>query len=316
MERPRIVVSLGDVNGIGPEILLKFHHRRRDLPLLCAGDRTALLFWSQALNIPYDFEMLDLNIGYHPEPGKISAIAGEAAARAVEVAYREARHRKIPLVTLPLSKEAAALSRPRFTGHTEILAMLDGKSPDDVAMVLGGSTMMVLPLTRHIPLAAVPTALTVDLVVRQVTLVHQWFVQTKRRAPRIWLAGLNPHAGEGGLLGIEDTAVLVPAVIALQKSGIAIEGPFPADTMFAQGRRAGVDLFVGCYHDQVLGPLKMLHFDDGVNMTLGLSIVRTSPDHGTAFAIAGKGIASETSFSAAVEWALESVVSEEPVTRP
>ncbi len=305
MSDPRLVVSLGDVNGIGPEILLRFHKARPDLPLLCVGDRTALLYWSREIGIPFDFAVADLNVRYHPEPGKVSSIAGEAAAQAVEVAYREAKQRGVPLVTLPLAKEAVSLARPGFTGHTELLARLDGKRSDEVAMVLGSSRLMVLPLTRHIPLAAVPAALSTDLVVRQVALVHEWFRRWKRRSPKIWLAGLNPHAGEGGTIGAEEVSVLVPAVTLLRRKGIAIEGPLAADTLFAQGLAAGVDLFVGCYHDQVLAPFKMFAFHEGINVTVGLSVVRTSPDHGTAFDIAGKGIAAERSLAAAAAWALE-----------
>ncbi len=305
MSDPRFIVSLGDVNGIGPEVLLKFHKARPDLPLLCVGDSTALLYWSRELGIPYDFDLIDLTIRYHPEPGKCSSIAGEAAALAVEAAYREAKKRGLPLVTLPLSKHAVAMSRGNFTGHTELLAELDGKKPDEVAMVLGGPQMKVLTLTRHIPITAVASALTIDLVVRQVTLAHEWFARWQGRSPKIWLAGLNPHAGESGSIGTEEAAVLIPAGTLLKQRGIAIEGPLPADTMFATGRAAGVDIFVGCYHDQVLGPLKLLHFDEGVNATLGLSIVRTSPDHGTAFDIAGTGRASGKSFAEAVRWAVE-----------
>ena len=305
MNDPRLIVSLGDVNGIGPEVLLKFHKARPDLPFLCVGDLTALLYWSRELSLPYDFEIIDLNIRYHPEPGKCSSVAGEAAARAVEIAYHEAKRRTLPLVTLPLAKHAVGLSRGDFTGHTELLAALDGKKPDAVAMVLGGPQMNVLTLTRHIPITAVPAALTVDLVVRQVTLAHDWFSRWQKRPPKIWLAGLNPHAGESGSIGTEEIAVLTPALFALRQRGIVVEGPFPADTMFATGRAAGVDIYVGCYHDQVLGPLKLLHFDEGVNATLGLSIVRTSPDHGTAFPIAGKNSASEKSFAEAVRWAVE-----------
>ncbi len=305
MSEPRFVVSLGDVNGVGPEILLKFHKAHPDMPLLCVGDRTALLYWSRELGVPLNFETVDLNMRYHPEPGKVSAVAGEAAAQAVEVAYEEAKRRGIPLVTLPIAKEAVSLSRPGFTGHTELLARLDGKCSDEVAMVLGGARMMVLPLTRHIPLAAVPTALSTDLIVRQVTLVHEWFRRWKKRPPKVWLAGLNPHAGEGGTIGTEEISILVPAIALLRQKRIAIEGPFPADTLFAQGLAAGVDLFVGCYHDQVLAPFKMFAFHEGINTTVGLSVVRTSPDHGTAFDIAGKGIATEKSFAVAVQWALD-----------
>lgn len=307
MSEPRFIVSLGDVNGVGPEILLRFHKAHPERPLLCVGDRTALLYWSRETGIPCEFTVVDLNIRYHPEPGKISSVAGEAAAQAVEIAYEEAKRRGIPLVTLPLAKEAVSLSRPGFTGHTELLARLDGKRSDEVAMVLGGTRMMVLPLTRHIPLAAVPSALSIDLVVRQVTLVYEWLHRWKKRPPKVWMAGLNPHAGEGGTIGTEEIAILVPAIALLRQKRITVEGPFPADTFFAQGLAAGVDLFVGCYHDQVLAPFKMFAFHEGINVTVGLSIVRTSPDHGTAFDIAGKGLASEKSFTTAVQWALEMV---------
>ncbi|HNT27985.1 MAG TPA: 4-hydroxythreonine-4-phosphate dehydrogenase PdxA [bacterium] len=304
MSDPRIIITLGDVNGIGPEILLKFHKMRPDLPILCVGDRTALLYWSRELGLPFHFEVIDLNVRYHPEPRTVSAVAGAAAAQAVERGYEEAKNRGLPLVTLPLSKEAVALSRSGFTGHTELLATLDGKTPDEVVMFLTGPRLSVVPLTRHIPLSAVSQALTVERVVRQVTVARAWFGERHGRAPKIWLAGLNPHAGEGGRIGVEEVSTLVPALIELRRNGIDIEGPLPADTMFATGPAAGVDLFFGCYHDQVLAPFKLLHFDEGINATLGLSVLRASPDHGTAFPIAGKSVASEKSFAAAVDWAL------------
>lgn len=304
MSDPRIIVTLGDVNGIGPEILLKFHKARPDLSMLCVGDRTALLYWSRELGIPFQFELTDINVRYLPEPGTVSAVAGAAAAQAVERGYEESKRRGLPLVTLPLSKEAVALSRPGFTGHTELLAALDGRNADEVVMLLTGPRLSVVPLTRHIPLAAVPQALTVERVVRQVTVTHAWFSERYGRAPKMWLAGLNPHAGEGGRIGAEEISMLIPALTQLRLSGIDIAGPLPADTMFATGPAAAVDLFFGCYHDQVLAPFKLLHFDEGVNATLGLSILRASPDHGTAFPIAGKGTASEKSFAAAIDWAL------------
>lgn len=304
MSDPRLIITLGDVNGIGPEILLKFHKARPDLPLLCVGDRTALLYWSRELGIPFQFELMDINIRYLPEPGTVSAVAGATAAMAVEQGYEEAKRRGLPLVTLPLSKEAVALSRPGFTGHTELLAALDGRNADEVVMLLTGPRLSVVPLTRHLPLASVPQSLTAERVVRQVTIAHAWFSERHGRAPKMWLAGLNPHAGEGGRIGAEEISTLVPALTQLRLSGIDIAGPLPADTMFATGPAAGVDIFFGCYHDQVLAPFKLLHFDEGVNATLGLSILRASPDHGTAFPIAGKGTASEKSFAETIRWAL------------
>ena len=193
-----------------------------------------------------------------------------------------------------------------FPGHTEFLADLADR--DKVVMMLVSEHMKVVPATIHIPLSEVPKALTADgleetIRIADAALRSDFGIQ----APRIAVAGLNPHAGEGGLLGEEDAALIAPVVAKLNAEGLEITGPLPADTMFHAKAREGYDVAIAMYHDQALIPIKTLDFDRGVNVTLGLPFPRTSPDHGTAFDIAGKGIANPTSMIAALRLAWDMV---------
>ncbi len=299
----RYVVSMGDPNGIGPEIVLKFHQAKPEEKFILCGSKEVIDYWSDFYGIPYDFEMVDCG-SCTVHPGEERADSGAVAYKSIEKAYSVAKEENIPLVTLPVSKKSIALTYPGFTGHTEMLALLDGKDPkDDIVMLLGGDRMKVVTLTRHIPLSDVSAALTKDTIVKQVSIVEKWYRSWKGKRPSIWIAGLNPHAGEGGEMGDEEEKTISPAIDLLKEKGIETEGPFPADTMFVMGLRGNVDLMFSCYHDQGLGPLKLVHFEDGVNVTIGLSIVRTSVDHGTAFRLAGKGAALTGSFEKAVDWA-------------
>jgi 4-hydroxythreonine-4-phosphate dehydrogenase len=206
------------------------------------------------------------------------------------------------VVTNPIHKATLYAAGFGFPGHTEFLAELaDGSRP---VMMLAGPSLRVVPLTVHMALAEVPRRLDRATIVEQARIV----VLALRRdfgiaAPRLAAASLNPHAGEGGAMGDEEERIILPAIRELQAEGIAIVGPLPADTMFHDRARAGYDAALCMYHDQALVPVKTLHFDDAVNVTLGLPFVRTSPDHGTALGIAGQGVARPDSLVAAVELA-------------
>lgn len=233
-------------------------------------------------------------------PGTIGAI--DLAVRLVQ----SGRARGV--VTNPIAKAVLYAAGFAHPGHTEYLAALAGHLwgiPEPLpVMLLWSESLAVVPVTIHIPLRDVPHALTSDLIVATARIVaHDYARRFGVVHPRLALAGLNPHAGEGGALGLEDDAVVAPAVARLRSEGIDARGPLPADTMFHARARAGYDVALCMYHDQALIPIKTLAFDDGVNVTLGLPFVRTSPDHGTAFDIAGKGIARPDSLVAALRLA-------------
>ena len=202
------------------------------------------------------------------------------------------------VATAPINKEAFAAARVPWRGHTELLAHLTG-SPR-VAMMFYSDALRVVLATIHIPLAEVPRALTRESLEAIIALTAAEMPRFGWPAPRLALAGLNPHAGEHGLMGLEDDAVLAPAIAASRARGVTIEGPLPADTVFVRAMRGEFDAVIACYHDQGLIPVKLVAFGRAVNVTLGLPIIRTSVDHGTAFDIAGRGIADASSLVHAV----------------
>ena len=236
--------------------------------------------------------------------GKAQPANAKATITAIETAVSLTRSGKASgIVTNPITKkilvEGAGFGHP---GHTEFLAALDGR--DRSVMMLACPDLRVVPVTIHIPIEEVPTALTADLLEETINITA---AALRNRfgidAPRIAVAGLNPHAGEGGLMGDDEQRVITPLLDRLRRDGMQITGPLPADTMFHATARARYDVAVCMYHDQALIPVKTLGFDTGVNITLGLSFVRTSPDHGTAYDIAGKGIADAQSLIAAIRMA-------------
>jgi 4-hydroxythreonine-4-phosphate dehydrogenase len=211
------------------------------------------------------------------------------------------------MVTAPISKAAIRQAGCRFPGHTELLAERCGVA--QVVMMLGGERLKVCLVTTHLPLRDVPAQLSTASILRTVTIVDDAF----RRffacvQPRIAVLGLNPHAGEGGLFGDEEARLIAPAIAAARAAGIAASGPHSADTLFHFAAQGRFDAVVAMYHDQGLGPLKLMHFEDAVNVTLGLPIVRTSVDHGTAYDLAGTGTASEKSLVAAVRMAIQMAI--------
>jgi len=285
-ERPRIGVTVGDPAGIGPEIARKAAAYR---PLSSECD--IVLYGPSG-----DGEVAQF------EQGRVSAKAGRAAYDAIVEATRDAQAGRIDAIaTAPINKEAFAQAGLPWRGHTDLLAHLTGAPR--VAMMFYAESLRVILATVHIALADVSRTLTRDLLEGIIDLAARELPRFGFPSPRLALAGLNPHAGEHGVIGREDDEVLVPTVTALRARGIDVTGPFPADTIFVRAMRGEFDAVIACYHDQGLIPIKLVAFGRAVNVTLGLPIVRTSVDHGTAFDIAGKDTADPSSLIEAIRLA-------------
>jgi 4-phospho-D-threonate 3-dehydrogenase / 4-phospho-D-erythronate 3-dehydrogenase len=281
--KPRIAITVGDPAGIGPEIA---HEAAAD-PTVTALCEPVLYGPSAAAGLA----------GF--ARGRVSAAAGQAAYDAIVRAVTDAGAGRVDAIaTAPINKEAFSLAGLPWKGHTDLLAHLTG-APRAV-MMFHSDILRVVLATVHIPLCDVPNALTPAVLEDVVRLTAAELPRFGYPSPRIAVAGLNPHAGEHGLLGNEEERVLAPTVKALASGGINVAGPFPADTLFLRAMRGEFDVVIACYHDQGLIPVKMAAFGKAVNVTLGLPIIRTSVDHGTAFDIAGKGIADAGSMIEAV----------------
>jgi 4-phospho-D-threonate 3-dehydrogenase / 4-phospho-D-erythronate 3-dehydrogenase len=286
IRRPRIGITVGDPAGIGPEISRKAADAAAvtDVcePVLYGPSTAAELAAFRA--------------------AEISAGAGRAAYDAVVQAVHDARAGRIDAIaTAPINKEAFAAAGLPWRGHTELLASLTGSAR--VAMMFHAAELRVVLATVHVPIADVPRLLTGARVQEVVRLTAEELPRFGYPRARIALAGLNPHAGEHGVIGTEDDDVLRPAVEACRRDGVDVTGPLPADTLFIRAMRGEFDAVVACYHDQGLIPVKMAAFGRAVNVTLGLPIIRTSVDHGTAFDIAGRGIADPSSLVEAIRLA-------------
>ena len=280
---PRVAITVGDPAGIGPEIAEK-----------AAADTRVTAVCEPVLYGPPDGTGFPI--------GAPSADTGRAAHAAIVEAVGDALAGRVAaLATAPISKEALALAGFPWRGHTDLLAHLTAAPA--VAMMFFSDAIRVVLATVHVPLADVPRLLTRETLESVIRLAAHELPRFGYAAPRLALAGLNPHAGEHGVIGPEDSAVLAPAVEACRAAGIDVRGPFPADTVFVRATRGEFDAVVACYHDQGLIPVKLLAFGRAVNVTLGLPIIRTSVDHGTAFDIAGKGIADPTSMIEAIKLA-------------
>ena len=324
-----LALSGGDPAGIGPDIVLAAYLRRVELglpPFLYLGDPAVLaqrarllgldvpLAEADAANALDTFRtalpVLPIPAGIEVEAGKPHVGSARATIAAIETAVSLALTGAASgVVTNPIAKSVLYEAGFGFPGHTEFLADLATRAtgkPVLPVMMIAGPLLRTIPVTIHIPLKDVPGALTEALVTETCRIAARDLVtRFGIAAPRIAVSGLNPHAGEDGALGAEDMAIIHPAIVRLRAEGIDAFGPLPADTMFHAEARSRYDVAVCMYHDQALIPAKALGFDDGVNVTLGLPFVRTSPDHGTAFGIAGKGIARETSLVAALKLAAE-----------
>ncbi|MFQ5736320.1 MAG: 4-hydroxythreonine-4-phosphate dehydrogenase PdxA [Thermodesulfobacteriota bacterium] len=313
--KPTIAVSMGDPAGVGPEIILRAcadARVRRSCAPVVVGDRGLLDHLATRLKLPRLPEgmvrgVTSLDLA-KLVPGVASAECGRAMVAYIEEAVRMASSGEAAaVVTAPITKEAARLAGFGYPGHTEFIAHLTGTK--DFRMMLGGAgpkDLKVVLVTIHVPLKDVPVLVTRAAVYKTLCITAAAFERDLGvKRPRIAVAGLNPHAGEAGMFGDEEKRVIAPAVSRARSGGIDAVGPLPADTVFYRAvRKNEFDCVVCMYHDQGLGPLKLLHFEDGVNATLGLPIVRTSPDHGTAYDIAWKGKASAESLVCAVRMAV------------
>lgn len=277
--KPRVAITLGDPAGIGPEIAAKVSEDprvREACDIVLYGPPTGARF----------------------EPGVLSADAGRAAYEAICGAVRDAHSGVVDAVaTAPINKLAFAHAGLPWKGHTDLLAHLTGARR--VAMMFWSDPLKVVLASVHVPLRDVPDTLTPELLDGIVDLANLELPRFGITSPRLALAGLNPHAGEDGLIGEEEQTVLRPAVERARSRGVNMSGPFPGDTIFVRAVRGEFDAVIACYHDQGLIPVKLLAFGTAVNVTLGLPIIRTSVDHGTAFDIAGRGMADPSSMVAA-----------------
>ncbi|WP_240375926.1 4-hydroxythreonine-4-phosphate dehydrogenase PdxA [Bacillus piscicola] len=323
--KPVIAITMGDAAGIGPEIIVKAFENKQ-LHDTCRpvviGDSTILKRAAsfidsevviheieeveQLQNKPGTIDCYDLHLLDDTLPvGAVSKEAGNAAFQYIKEAVRLARDSKIDAIcTAPLNKEALQLAEHQYPGHTEILADLTGVK--DYAMMLSAPDLKVIHVTTHVGLQKAIEMIEPERVYRVITLANDVLQKAGTDAPKIAVCGINPHAGENGLFGNgEEEEKIIPAVQRAQKEGIDVQGPLPADTLFFRAVRGDFDMVVAMYHDQGHGPIKVLGLEAGVNITVGLPIIRTSVDHGTAFDIAGKGIASEDSLIEAIRQAVE-----------
>ncbi|MBA4009691.1 MAG: 4-hydroxythreonine-4-phosphate dehydrogenase PdxA [Erythrobacter sp.] len=322
-----LAISLGDPAGIGPEVILgawaRLRAERRAPPAFVVGGPELLRACAERLGIDCPIVpiaepaealfahaaglpvMAGLDGPWHP--AHPSADGARLALASLQWATKFALSGVASgLVTAPVSKGALAAIGWDYPGQTEFLADACGRPYRDAVMMLAGPSLRTVPLTVHVALAEVPALLSAELIAHKARIVAEGLRRDFGIAnPRLAIAALNPHAGEGGQFGDEEARLIAPAIAALQAEGIAATGPVPGDALFTPRARAGYDAALCMYHDQALIPIKALEFDEGVNVTLGLQIIRTSPDHGTAYDIAGQGKADPGAMAAALVMAAE-----------
>jgi len=321
---PRIAVTMGDPAGIGPEIVA-MAHARPEIFSACKpvvyGDVEILR--RAAAVVGASLEIVPAGTGREPGPGRIAVLPlsslspqevpfgklTAAGSRAMAEYIRAAATdvlagRAAAVVTCPITKEGLKLAGVPHPGHTEFLAEMCGGA--EVVMMLAGERLRVALATIHVSLRRALELLSPAVIERTIRITDAFFRKYMgRKSPRIAVAGVNPHAGEGGLFGDEEATMVAPAVAACRGAGIDATGPYPPDTVFYRAWRGEFDVVVAMTHDQGLIPLKLVHFEDGVNVTMGLPVIRTSVDHGTAYDIAGKGTAGPESLLAAIRMAAE-----------
>ena len=316
---PRIGITMGDPAGIGPEVVLKAvaeEEVRRICTPVIVGDAQLLAHTARTLDLTcgYDIVRYDEpllmdhteplifhldNIGGYIEPGIESGLAGKAAAQYIESAVELCAAGKLDAIaTAPINKRALFLGGYSFPGHTEFLAHLSGTP--ECAMAFVASNLRIVLISTHVPLAEAIRLVEKDRIVRVTRLAERELRRWGVARPRIAVAALNPHGAEGGLFGVEEAAEIAPAVEACREAGLNVSGPHSADTVFLRASRGEFDAVISCYHDQAMIPVKCLSFGEAVNVTLGLPFIRTSVDHGTAFDIAGRGVAEHSSMVAAI----------------
>ena len=318
-----IGITMGDAAGVGPEVVMKaLAHREvyEQCRPLVIGDAKQLARAGKLLELKHEIHPIKnprdakfsrgsidcIDLGLVPEEipyGKVSAAAGEAAYRYIELAVKLALAGEIDAIcTAPINKEALNGAGHHFPGHTEILATLTGTT--EVSLTLFSPKLRIIHVTAHMGLLDSIERIDAALVARTIARGRELLVRAGWPDPRIGVCGINPHAGEGGLFGRgEEESKIMPAVEAARARGWKVEGPLPADALLYRAARGDFDLVVAMYHDQGHGPVKAMDFDHGVNVTAGLPIVRTSVDHGTAFDIAGTGKSDEQSMLEALKYA-------------
>jgi 4-hydroxythreonine-4-phosphate dehydrogenase len=320
-----LAVSLGDPAGIGPEVIAKCWDSRGEFrlpPFIAIGDpRSIAAVWDGPIEVIDDprqadsafdvgLPLLQLSAPHADTPGHPSVAGAHCSLDSLELAVGLARSGSAAaVVTGPVAKEQLYSIGFQHPGQTEFVAERCGISAGNVAMMLAGPTLRTVPVTTHLPLSQVPRVLTSALIESRGRAVLRGLQRSFGiPEPRLAVSGLNPHSGEGGQLGTEEIEIIEPAIAALAAEGWRVSGPHPADTMFHATARANYDAALCMYHDQALIPIKALHFQDAVNVTLGLPIVRTAPDHGTAFDIAGQDRADPRPMAAAIRMAAESAM--------
>jgi 4-hydroxythreonine-4-phosphate dehydrogenase len=320
-----IGITMGDPSGIGPEIILKSFEKPviRNSRIVVIGDYNIMVAVYDILKIKsfklhrilnmheclfnYDLlNILDLQLAGMDDfrPGTVQAISGNTAFEAIRKAVDLAKNKEIDtIVTAPLNKEALYLAGHKYPGHTEILASLTDTK--EYAMLLYDKKLVVIHVSTHISLLEAITGLRRERIEKVIELADGIMKKLGIDEPRIAVAGLNPHSGENGLFGNEEKNEIIPAIITMKEKGINVEGPCPPDTVFLQAVERKYDIVVAMYHDQGHIPLKLLGFNSGVNVTVGLPFVRTSVDHGTAFEIAWQGKANENSMVEAIKLSIK-----------
>jgi 4-hydroxythreonine-4-phosphate dehydrogenase len=316
----KLAITMGDPGGVGPEIIVRALNTSEigncspiiigDAPVM--EEAMELLNLSKKLRIikspkesePVEgsFDLIDMGMIKKSGKNRPSAGGGRACVSYIKKAVELAVNKQVNgIVTAPISKEALKMAGFTWPGHTEMLAELTNTK--DYTMMLVGGPLRVILATIHTALRNVPDLITKQRIVKTIRLAKKASDMLKIRNPRIAVAGLNPHAGEAGIFGDEEIKKIIPAVKEAVKKGIPVSGPFPPDTIFYKAYKGDVDIVVCMYHDQGLIPLKMIAFDTGVNVTVGLPFIRTSPDHGTAYDIAWRGIANSSSMIEAIKLA-------------
>ncbi len=325
MTRPIVAITMGDATGVGPEIIVKalavpeVYEKARPIVIGDAGrlsraaDITASGVKVVAVGGPesasYELGTVDVvDLDCIPDDlpfGELSAVAGDGAYRFIELAVRLATEGRVDAIcTAPLNKEALHAAGHIYPGHTELLAELTGT--EEVSMLLNAPRLRVIHVTTHLGLIDMVNKINPGLVERTIRRGHDTLVKAGIDHPRIAVCGINPHAGENGLFGYgEEEEKVAPGIAAARAAGIDAVGPLPADTIFFRAGRGDFDLVVAMYHDQGHGPVKVLGIEAGVNVTVGLPVIRTSVDHGTAFDIAGTGAAEEASLIEALRQAVD-----------
>lgn len=305
----KIGITIGDVNGVGPEVALKavaYGRWLADAGFVFVGSESMVREQAAAMKIPVSRKIEFIDVETQPQwtPGNIevnaSRMAGEAIRRAVDGCMSGELD---AMVTAPICKEGFHKAGINVPGHTEFLAELTNTK--NFGMMLMGGGLRVMLVTRHIPIAKVAGALTKKTIREHIELTAEGLKLFGLENGKIGVCGLNPHAGDGGVLGREEKTLINPAIKQVREKGYDVSDAVPADTIFYEARKGQYNAVVAMYHDQGLAPLKMIGFDEGINVTLGLPIIRTSPDHGTAFGIAGQNKASAKSMRNAIKLAVE-----------